>query len=172
VASPPWFDALYDIQDAVMGWEVTRALAYERLHLGDRIAPKTRDLLQTKSVVTLAAYDKALADAAAARATLDTLFGDHDVLLTPSAPGEAPAGLQATGNPIFNRAWTVLHVPCVNVPAGFGPNGLPVGVQIVGRIGADARVLAVASFVEDALATASAGMAARPALKYATHKEA
>jgi Asp-tRNA(Asn)/Glu-tRNA(Gln) amidotransferase A subunit family amidase len=172
VHTPKGFEAIYDMQDSVMGWEVTRALAFERLHLADRIAPKTRDLLQAKSVVTLAAYDKALADAAAARSELDTLFGENDVLLTPAAPGEAPEGLQATGNPIFNRAWTLLHVPCVAVPAGFGPNGLPVGVQIVGRIGADARVLAVAAYVEDALAASSTSQAMPHAPHYASRKEA
>ena len=56
-----------------------------------------------------------------------------DVLVTPSAPGEAPAGLDWTGDPAFNFIWTSLHVPCVTVPAGSGPNGLPLGIQIVGR---------------------------------------
>jgi Asp-tRNA(Asn)/Glu-tRNA(Gln) amidotransferase A subunit family amidase len=71
--------------------------------------------------------------------------------LTPSAPGEAPVGLDSTGDASFNRGWTMLHVPCVSVPAGMGPGGLPIGVQIVGRIGADARTLAAAAFLEDAL---------------------
>ncbi|HKS63957.1 MAG TPA: amidase, partial [Xanthobacteraceae bacterium] len=74
-----------------------------------------------------------------------------DVLLTPSAVGEAPEGLDSTGDPTFNRGWTLLHVPCVTVPAGTGPKGLPVGVQIVGPLSQDARVLSAAAFVERAL---------------------
>ncbi len=70
-----------------------------------------------------------------------------DVLLTPAAPGEAPAGLGWTGDPAFNSLWTALHAPCVTVPAGDRPGGLPLGVQLVGRVGEDAAVLAAAHWV-------------------------
>ena len=60
----------------------------------------------------------------------------------PAAPGEAPAGLGYTGNPVFNRMWTLLGVPCVTLPAIWGESGLPVGIQLVGRIGDDARLMA------------------------------
>jgi Asp-tRNA(Asn)/Glu-tRNA(Gln) amidotransferase A subunit family amidase len=78
---------------------------------------------------------------------LDSAFADTDVLLAPSAPGEAPAGLAATGDPIFCRMWTVLHVPAINLPCACGPRGLPVGLQVIGRIGDDARTLAIADWV-------------------------
>ena len=74
-----------------------------------------------------------------------------DVLVTPSAPGEAPEGLGWTGDPAFNFIWTSLHVPCVTVPAGTGPNGMPLGIQIVGRRGEDRAVLAWAGWVARAL---------------------
>jgi Asp-tRNA(Asn)/Glu-tRNA(Gln) amidotransferase A subunit family amidase len=74
-----------------------------------------------------------------------------DVLITPSAPGEAPRGLEWTGDPTFNFIWTSIHVPCVTVPAGVGPNGLPLGIQIVGREGEDRAVLAWAQWVAAAL---------------------
>jgi hypothetical protein len=62
-----------------------------------------------------------------------------DFLLTPSAPGEAPRSLESTGDPVFNRAWTLLGVPCVNVPYGKGAHGLPLGVQLVGPFDGDRR---------------------------------
>jgi Asp-tRNA(Asn)/Glu-tRNA(Gln) amidotransferase A subunit family amidase len=72
----------------------------------------------------------------------------------PAAPGEAPEGLAYTGDPAFSRIWTLLGVPCVTLPAGTGPGSLPLGIQLVGRIGDDARLLAVAAVVERALAVA------------------
>jgi Asp-tRNA(Asn)/Glu-tRNA(Gln) amidotransferase A subunit family amidase len=70
-----------------------------------------------------------------------------DVLLTLSAPGEAPEGLGATGDPVFNRIWTALGVPCISVPGLTGLAGMPVGVQVVGRWGDDQRMLAAAAAV-------------------------
>ena len=77
---------------------------------------------------------------------------DLDALVTPSAPGEAPAGLEWTGDPAFNLIWTALHVPCVTVPAGVGPGGLPLGIQIVTRFGEDRQALAWAQWVAAAVA--------------------
>jgi Asp-tRNA(Asn)/Glu-tRNA(Gln) amidotransferase A subunit family amidase len=74
-----------------------------------------------------------------------------DVLVTPSAPGQAPKGLPWTGDPAFNFIWTSLHVPCVTVPASRGPDGMPLGIQIVGRQGDDRAVLAWAQWVASAL---------------------
>ena len=70
----------------------------------------------------------------------------------PAAPGEAPAGLGYTGNPVFNRMWTLLGAPCATVPACWGESGLPTGVQLVGRMQDDARLMACAGFLERALA--------------------
>jgi Asp-tRNA(Asn)/Glu-tRNA(Gln) amidotransferase A subunit family amidase len=98
-----------------------------------------------------AQYAKAVAYAAECRRRLRDLAGDADAILTPSATGEAPLGLGSTGNTAMNRLWTLLHGPCVTVPAGDGPAGMPMGIQIVGLPGADARALAVARWVEGAL---------------------
>jgi len=141
------------LHEAVMDWDVLHAFSYERLFRLDRLTETTRQQIAVlESRVSLAAYEAACAGMAEARAALPALFGDCDVLLTPAAPGEAPAGLASTGDAVFNRGWTMLHVPCVTVPAGVGPGGLPVGVQVVGRIGDDGRTLAAAAALEGALA--------------------
>ena len=97
-------------------------------------------------------YDTAQALVASCRRQLEDVFADVDVLLAPSAPGAAPAGLAATGDPIFCRMWTVLHVPAINLPCSLGARGLPVGVQVIGRRGDDARALSVAEWVHQRIA--------------------
>ena len=69
-----------------------------------------------------------------------------------AVPGAAPKGLGSTGDPRYNRLWTLMGVPCVNVPAIIADGGLPVGVQVIGRYGADAGALNAARFIEKALA--------------------
>jgi Asp-tRNA(Asn)/Glu-tRNA(Gln) amidotransferase A subunit family amidase len=85
------------------------------------------------------------------RRALAEKMKDVDFLLTPSAPSEAPASLASTGDPVFNRAWTAFGVPCVTLPYGKGPNGLPLAVQLVGAFGADMTLLARARRVEEVL---------------------
>jgi Asp-tRNA(Asn)/Glu-tRNA(Gln) amidotransferase A subunit family amidase len=118
------------------------------VHNFDGLSETLRKLLDAAGKVDAARYDQARALAAACRAMLADVFGDADVILAPSAPGEAPRGLAATGDPVFCRIWTLLGVPAMNVPCSWGPNGLPVGVQVIGRIGDDARTLAVAEWLQ------------------------
>ena len=85
------------------------------------------------------------------RAMADALFSDIDVILTPPAKGEAPAGLERTGDATFNLIWTYLWMPCVTLPLTRGPSGLPVGIQLVGRQHEDQRLLDIAAWVRGAL---------------------
>ena len=101
-------------------------------------------IVQAGLAVTPEQYDQAQAVVARFRAQLADVFQEVDVLLAPSAAGAAPVGLDNTGDPLFCRIWTVLHTPTVNIPAGLAPNGLPVGLQVVGPLGADAFTLAAA----------------------------
>ena len=96
-------------------------------------------------------YEEALETRNRAQRVFETLFMDVDVVLTPAAPGEAPEGLSATGDPLYNRIWTLLQVPCVSVPFGTGPLGLPLSIQLVGRVGGDDRLLAAADWVHRSL---------------------
>lgn len=101
--------------------------------------------------VPTAHYDEAQATARAARAAAGDLFEEVDVLISLSAPGPAPAGFTTTGDPRFNRLWTDLGTPAVNVPVYLAPGGLPIGVQVIAPYGQDGRALAAALFLEQAV---------------------
>ena len=85
------------------------------------------------------------------RAAVSETFAQVDAFLTPGAPGEAPVGLSSTGDPLCNRVWTLLRLPCVALPTGRGEGGLPIGVQLVGRHGGDQSLLELARSVADLL---------------------
>jgi amidase len=142
---------LTETQQAIMGFELVRSLAHERLLHSAELSPPLAQLLDAGLTVGAPEYDAAVAHTASARARLDAFFGTCDAMLTPAAPGPAPRGLGHTGNPVFNRMWTLLGVPCVTLPAIWGDDGLPTGIQLVGRLGDDARLMAAALFVEQAL---------------------
>ena len=154
IAVPPAHRGLTAAQEAVMGFELSRALAHERLQHSAELSPPLAQMLDEGMTVGAPEYDRAVAATAAARRSLDGFFGPCTALLVPAAPGEAPKGLGYTGNPVFNRMWTLLGVPCVTMPARWGASGLPTGVQLVGRVGDDAGLMAAALFAERALADA------------------
>jgi amidase len=131
-----------------MDWEVPRALAFERTRHFARLTPVTQAFV-SRTPPAPEAYDAALALLRAARANLDGAFGGVDAWIAPAAPGRAPAGLGSTGDPIFNRIWTALHVPCLSLPA-IVAGGLPVGVQLIAT--GDASALALAAYLEAAIA--------------------
>ena len=76
-----------------------------------------------------------------------TIIGDFDAAIAPVTTGEAPKGLDSSGNPKFLLLWTSIGVPVINVPAFKGPQGMPVGVQVIGRQGADLETLRAAQWL-------------------------
>jgi Asp-tRNA(Asn)/Glu-tRNA(Gln) amidotransferase A subunit family amidase len=152
VALPEIVAEAWRIQPTVQHFEALQAFAWEYRANYDAMPPLLRGRLDASGHLTPADYDAALGVAARARVALNEVFSEFDVLLTLSAPGAAPKGLASTGDARFNRLWTLMGVPCVNVPAIVADGGLPVGVQIVARFGDDAGALAAARFVEEALA--------------------
>ena len=147
---PPILEDAYEAQYTIQDYENVRALAFEYDRDRDRIDPLLRDHLTAALAITADQYDAARRTASRGRQALADAMADFDVILTPSAPGAAPAGLGATGNPMFNRLWTLMGAPCVNVP-GLSDNRLPLGIQIVGRFGRDRLALEAALFVEQAI---------------------
>jgi Asp-tRNA(Asn)/Glu-tRNA(Gln) amidotransferase A subunit family amidase len=102
--------------------------------------------------LSLAAFRNACRGAERARAAAREWAGGFDAILTLPAPGQAPRGLASTGSAVFNALWTQLWMPCLTLPAGHGPDRLPVGIQLVGCRHADARLLEVGLWVERRLA--------------------
>jgi Asp-tRNA(Asn)/Glu-tRNA(Gln) amidotransferase A subunit family amidase len=152
LALPEIVAEAWRIQPTVQDFEAHQALAWEYRGHRDAMPPLLGAKLDETAGLTPAAYDEACGVAKRARDALDEIFEQVDVLLTFSAPGAAPKGLASTGDPRFNRLWTLMGVPCVNVPAMIADGGLPVGVQVIARFGDDAGALAAARFVEQALA--------------------
>lgn len=148
---PANFDRLFEEQLIVMNYEGARGLAHERFTHPELLSEGLRKTLDEYWAMPRHVYDDAMRHAQECRQVYAGLFSNVDVLLTPSAPDEAPKGIQSTGSPLFNRIWTVLGAPCVTIPFGRGAQGLPLGVQIVGRYDDDARVLLAAEWVRRAL---------------------
>jgi Asp-tRNA(Asn)/Glu-tRNA(Gln) amidotransferase A subunit family amidase len=148
---PASFNALVEAHPIIMNNESARALGWELAHHSEQISDGLRERLAFGLNQTKAAQENAYAVFETTQRGFPDAMDGLDVLVTPSAPGEAPKGLEWTGDPAFNFIWTSLHVPCVTVPADSGPNGLPLGIQIVGRKGDDRAVLAWARWVEAAI---------------------
>jgi Asp-tRNA(Asn)/Glu-tRNA(Gln) amidotransferase A subunit family amidase len=148
---PPGSDQLFDRHKVIMGYETARALAWEYRNFPEQISPTLKPRLDEGWKVTRADYDAMREHARRCRRALAEDLKNFDFLLTPSAASEAPRSLASTGDPVFNRAWTLLGVPCVTIPYGKGSNGLPLAVQLVGAFAADAALLAWARFGDGAL---------------------
>jgi Asp-tRNA(Asn)/Glu-tRNA(Gln) amidotransferase A subunit family amidase len=138
---PKGSEALFDRHAAVMGYESARALAWEYTQFPEQISANLRPRLEAGWRVTRQDYDEVRGIARACRRQLADQLREFDVLLTPSAASAAPASLASTGNPVFNRAWTLFGVPCVSLPFGAAANGLPLGVQLVGAFDQDMVLL-------------------------------
>jgi Asp-tRNA(Asn)/Glu-tRNA(Gln) amidotransferase A subunit family amidase len=142
---------LVDTQKGVMAFEMARALSHERRAHGSQLSAPLQALMAQGLALTAADHQHLLARAAAARQRVARLFERFDVLLAPSTLGEAPAGLDATGDPVFCRGWTLLGLPCVHLPFTKGRNGLPIGLQLVAAHAQDHRLLAYAQWVHERL---------------------
>jgi Asp-tRNA(Asn)/Glu-tRNA(Gln) amidotransferase A subunit family amidase len=111
-------------------------------------APLREEKIARGRKLTLAAFRDACCGAERARVAAREWAGSFDAILTLPAPGQAPRGLASTGSAVFNAVWTQLYMPCLTLPAGHGPDGLPVGIQLVGCRHHDTRLLEVGLWVE------------------------
>ena len=144
---PGAFAGLAEAQQTIMCAEAAQALAWERENHSDRLSTVLRDLLDKGAAVSDDVRNAALTLARECRAHLAEAFAGNDVLLTASAQGEAHIGHEWTGDPVFNRNWTLLHVPCVTIPFSIGASNMPVGVQLVAQPGEHERLLSAAKWI-------------------------
>ena len=148
---PPILEEAYRAQFIIQDYEAFRTLAFEYDRHRDEVAQQLREHLDRAAAIKVEDYDAARRTASRGRRALADAMSAIDVLLVPSAPGAPPQGLGSTGDAAFNRLWTLMGTPCVNIP-GLDDGNLPLGVQIVGRFGGDREALEAALFVERAIA--------------------
>jgi len=144
---PPALAVAAALHPHLMNMETSQALAHELRTARPMLSPVLRERMDWAAAQPAERLGEARLAAAAARAAFGPACAGLDAILTPAAPGEAPAGLEWTGDPAFNSLWTLLHGPCVTLPAGTGPQGLPLGIQLAAPMGADAHLLATAAWL-------------------------
>ncbi|MEK9969975.1 MAG: amidase, partial [Ferrovibrio sp.] len=134
----------------VMETDLAINLAREYDGSPDQISPQLRAMIaRGRSGHSSFDYARAIESIGMLNTALDDVFFAYDAVITPAAPGEAPLGLDATGDPAFCTLWTFCGVPAVTVPLLQGANGMPIGVQLVGPRGSDARLLQIANWLSN-----------------------
>lgn len=142
---PGALSGLLQAQKAVMAYEAAQNLSFEADQCATQVSRHILELVSSGRTLKREDYhDAKLLAEQGLRQVLD-LMGDADALLVPAAPGEAPLAVNGTGDPVFSRVWTLLGLPCVNVPGLLGLTGMPVGMQLVGRPHQERRLLAAAA---------------------------
>ena len=144
------FADVFDAHTVIMEYEMARHLAAERKNHWDLISPPTQMFIKAGEDCSEEKIAQARYTLDRARSDFTGLIGD-EIAITLSAPGEAPLGLESTGNAVFNRMWTSLHVPCLHLPVDTGPQGLPLGVTFTARLNAEPRLVAAARWAAKAL---------------------
>jgi amidase len=144
---PAEFELFLDAQSDVLRFEAARVFAFERTRHADLLSPSSREELMAGAAIPRQRYREAQAVLARCRALFAAAIAPFDLLLSASAHGEAPAGLENTGEATFNRWGSGLLVPCVNLPAFTGSSGLPVGIQLIAAIDEDLRLLRAAKWI-------------------------
>jgi aspartyl-tRNA(Asn)/glutamyl-tRNA(Gln) amidotransferase subunit A len=147
-ALPDIFSALKAVHSLLLSTESATFHASRLADHPDTTNPKTRATVQAYSLVPAAYYLQAMRIRRLIRDELLRLFEASDVLIMPTTPAPAPHGIESTGDASFLSPWSLVGFPAATVPCGLSPDGLPIGLQIVGPSGADGRVLAAAEFAE------------------------
>lgn len=147
VTLPEQFTRLQDAQLLIHRYEATQVLGAIRRDHPDRVSPEFREMIDTGAAIAGDDYAAALALQEECKALLPGIFADIDLLLAPGAPGVAPEGIGATGDPMFQRIWTATGAPCLGFPVAWRADGLPLGLQVIALPGSDRQLLANAQTI-------------------------
>ncbi|WP_063061418.1 amidase family protein [Nocardia sienata] len=131
----------------IMAYEAARTRTTELAH-ADALSAPLAELLRTGAATDPRDYEDACAIVDRTRRAVLDLFAGYDAVVGPAAPGPAPAGLAATGDPVLSRAWQALGLPVVTVPGLRTADGLPLGVQVIGPPHSEAALLRTATWVQ------------------------
>lgn len=142
---------LNEIHRTIMEYELARSLLPVVLRNREQLSPTLASTVDRGFTIPNEIYLERRARQEFLRSEWDRMFGDADLILTPSAPGTAPKGLASTGSSAFNKIWSVLGWPCVHLPTGTADNGLPIGVQLVGKFRSDDHLLGAAKVLHKIL---------------------
>ncbi len=126
----------------ISGYEFKRSISHERFNYYDQLSDQLRNgRLSDGYQVSNKNYQLALKDLSILKNQIDAVFEQTDLIITPSAPGEALRGLEYTGSPIFNTTWSLNGNPCITLPLFKGKQELPIGCQLVTKFGNDDQLL-------------------------------
>ncbi|MBE0605311.1 MAG: amidase [Deltaproteobacteria bacterium] len=147
VVLPELFDEAIDLHRTIMEADLARSFEREYADGRDRLSPILREMIERGRKVLAVEYNGALSQIPALNQAFEKIFEWHDAILTPATTGEAPVGLESTGSPIFCTIWTLCGMPAITLPMMQGAHGMPIGVQLVGARGDDARLLRTARWL-------------------------
>tara|TARA_B100001250_G_scaffold380441_1_gene371878 strand:- start:213 stop:872 length:660 start_codon:yes stop_codon:yes gene_type:complete len=147
VQLPIEFDAAIDNLKKIMNADLARFLSEYIKRGEEKISDILRELIKDGISIGAVEYNNAVEEIHSMANWILNLSSKYDAILTPAACGEAPIGLESTGNPIFCTTWTYLGVPTISLPLFESKNGLPIGLQLVGPRSDDARLLRSANWL-------------------------
>jgi len=148
VELPEQFNLAHRAIRTIMAAEAAMNLEALALNHAPLLSGTLRDFLSEGRAMGAMDYQQALKTRLYLQAELERFLARYDAIVTPPATGEAPATLEQTGNPGFCSIWSLCGVPAITIPVGFGPRGLPLGLQIVGPRGKDGQLLSAARWCE------------------------
>jgi Asp-tRNA(Asn)/Glu-tRNA(Gln) amidotransferase A subunit family amidase len=157
VALPDMFDDAIAVHQTIMEADLAKSFAPEYTRGRDQLTGRLCEMIERGQRTLAVDYNRALERVVEYDAVLAALFQRYDAILTPAAAGEAPVGLESTGSPIFCTIWTLCGTPAITLPLLTGAEGMPIGVQLVGQKGDDARLLRTARWLLDAVRGADQG---------------
>jgi Asp-tRNA(Asn)/Glu-tRNA(Gln) amidotransferase A subunit family amidase len=151
IGLPAEFAGAHDVHRTIMHAEGARALAALQARHRARLSEVLNRLIDEGREIDDARLRDALQERTRLQGALGERLRGYDAIVTPPATGEAPATLEHTGSPVFCTIWTLAGLPALTLPAGRGPHGLPLGLQVAGGYLQDATVLAVAQWCAQAI---------------------